>query len=61
MDALSSQYRLLDGRFVNGTAGEEAPEAGAVWRGYFQDAERILTVYATGEWGAEAIAYRLSE
>lgn len=52
---------LLDGRFVKGTAAEEAPEAGAVWRGYFQSAERILTLYATGEWGAEAIAYRLSD
>lgn len=39
-------WLLADGKWQSGTVGDEPPAAGAVWRGYFQCAERILMLYA---------------
>ena len=53
-------WLLADGTFVAGTA-DETPEDGALWRGFFEAAERILELYATGNLGLEKIAYRANE
>lgn len=39
-------WLLSDGSWVAGNADEQAPVEGALWRGYFQCAERILRLYA---------------
>lgn len=52
-------WLLPGGRFVAGTA-DEKPEENALWRGYHEVAEKILTLYASGEMGVEKIAYTLN-
>lgn len=39
-------WLLPDGTWQAGKDGEEPPVAGALWRGYYQCAEKILTLYA---------------
>lgn len=53
-------WLLADGRFVAGEP-EQPPEEGALWRGYYDCAHRILTLCADEEAGYEQIAYRLNE
>ncbi|WP_119072048.1 recombinase family protein [Aggregatilinea lenta] len=53
-------WLLADGSFAKGTA-DEPPEDGAIWRHYYEAAERILFLYATGNYGLEKIAYKLNE
>lgn len=53
-------WLMPDGTWVAGKIGETAPAEGAIWRGYFQCAERILTLYAD-ETGRESISRRLQE
>ncbi|MCZ7554590.1 MAG: recombinase family protein [Anaerolineales bacterium] len=53
-------WLLADGTFVAGTA-DEMPEDGALWRGFFEAAERTLELYATGNLGLEKIAYKMNE
>ncbi len=53
-------WLLNNGTFVAGTA-DSPPEDSAIWRGYYQAAEYILTLYATGEYGLERIAYQFTQ
>lgn len=39
-------WLLPDGSWIAGVVGDPAPVEGAIWRGYFQCAEKILTLYA---------------
>lgn len=47
-------WLLPDGKWLAGQVGQEPPAVGANWRGYFECAERILTLYAQ-EKGREGI------
>lgn len=49
---------LPGGSVVAGTSGEP-PLPGAIWRGYYDCARRILDLYASGSLGIERIAYQL--
>jgi hypothetical protein len=51
-------WYLPDGTYQRGTP-ERSPDAGAVWRPYYQVAKRILEVYAEGLLGMDAIAYQM--
>ena len=57
---LDGAWWLLDGRYVKGNP-EMPPEPGAVWHSYYATAERILLLYAEGNIGAEALAYRMND
>jgi DNA invertase Pin-like site-specific DNA recombinase len=50
-------WLMPDGSFLVGTKGDPAPHENAVWRGYSDCAERILTVYAAGNNGIDNIAH----
>ncbi len=52
-------WLLTDGRYVPGVAGEEPPQVGALWRGYYDCARRILELYAENKGGRERIAYQM--
>lgn len=52
-------WLLPNGKFVVGQA-DEAPEEGAIWRGYYDCAGYILTLYSENDQGLESIAYRLN-
>jgi hypothetical protein len=55
-------WLLPDRRFVNGTAEtNRTPDAGALWRGYYDCAQRILELYALDRIGRERIAYQMNE
>lgn len=56
-------WLLPDGTFTPGHESEKAnpPVEGAVWRGYFECARRILELYAEDRHGREVIAYRIAE
>jgi DNA invertase Pin-like site-specific DNA recombinase len=54
-------WLLRDGRHMPGEIGETAPEEGAIWRGYFDCAERLLNLYAENRAGYDAIANRMNE
>jgi DNA invertase Pin-like site-specific DNA recombinase len=51
-------WLLPDGAWTAGHVGEEPPVEGAIWRGYFECAERILTMYAD-EQARDSICRRL--
>lgn len=51
-------WYLPDGTFLPGMP-DESPDPGAVWRNYYEAAKRILTLYAEGNHGIEAIAYQM--
>jgi DNA invertase Pin-like site-specific DNA recombinase len=51
-------WLLPDGTWQAGRVGEASPIDGALWRGYFECAERILTMYAD-EQARESICRRL--
>lgn len=53
-------WLMPDGTRIAGVLGESPPEEGAVWRGYYQCAQRILTLYAD-EIGRESICRKLQE
>jgi len=53
-------WYLPDGSHVAGIAGEPPPHEAALWRGYFECTERILTLYATGQYGYPNLAFQLS-
>ncbi len=52
-------WLLADGTYVPGVAGEEPPQAGALWRGYYECARRILELYGENKGGRERIAYQM--
>jgi len=53
-------WLLTDGTFVAGEA-DKPPENGKLWRGYHDAVHFILSLYSTGEYGLEKIAYRFNE
>jgi hypothetical protein len=52
-------WLIPDGTWMPGTVGEPPPHSAAVWRGYFQCAERMLILYADERGGRESICRRL--
>jgi DNA invertase Pin-like site-specific DNA recombinase len=52
-------WLLPDGTFQAGKR-RKPPVEGTVWRSYYEAAEYILKLYATGEYGLEKIAYTLN-
>jgi DNA invertase Pin-like site-specific DNA recombinase len=52
-------WLLPDGRFEAGHQ-DQTPIDGAVWRSYHEAAGYILTLYASGQYGLENIAYTLN-
>lgn len=54
-------YNLRDGTFLAGTEANPPENIEALWRGYYQVAQRILELYAQGDMGHHRIAYRLNE
>ncbi len=57
--SLEGAWLMPDGQFVAGTQ-DEKPHDDALWRGYYETAEYILTLYANGKMGVEKIAYTLN-
>ena len=53
-------WLMPDGHHEPGFNQEDSPDAGALWRGYADCTERILTVYAENKHGAELLAYELN-
>ncbi len=53
-------WLLAEGRFVSGSP-DDPPEAGAIWRSYYETARLILKLYVKENIGYEKIAYRLNE
>ena len=53
-------WYLPDGRFEPGVQ-EQPPHKQAVWRGYYDCAHYILTLYSEGNVGLDKIAYQLNE
>ncbi len=53
-------WLLANGRYVPGRKGDEPPERGAIWRGYYECARRILKLYSRNTMGSYRIAYELS-
>jgi len=53
-------WYMPDGSHIPGIAGEPPPDEAAIWRGYYQCAERILTQYATRDYGYPNLAFQLS-
>jgi DNA invertase Pin-like site-specific DNA recombinase len=51
-------WLLPNGKFARGVQ-EEAPDAGALWRGYYDAAYRVLTLYVKNAMGIDAIAYQM--
>lgn len=54
-------WLLPDGAYAEGVNREEPPVEGAVWFGYFECAERILTLYAENTLGFNRIAKKLTK
>jgi DNA invertase Pin-like site-specific DNA recombinase len=54
-------WLLSDGTFIAGLAEDQLPQPDAIWRGYYEAAERALGLYAQGDIGNERIAYTLNE
>ena len=48
-------WLLTNGSWIAGKVGEQPPVENAVWRGYYEAAERILRIYATNEHGLNGI------
>src|SRR5690606_11451372 len=57
----SGAWLLPDGNHVAGRAGDEPPHPRALWRGYFECAERILTLFAEGTYGRRQIALLMNQ
>lgn len=54
-------WLMPDGSWVAGQSGENPPVENAIWRGYYDCAGRILTLYATERSGREGIARTIQE
>ncbi len=60
--SIRGAWLLPDGRFSRGKSETEPPPVpGAVWRGYFACAKRILELYALDRMGRERIAYQMND
>ena len=53
-------WLLPSGKHVAGTF-EERPDEGALWRGYHDAVQRVLTIYVENRIGLEKIAYAMNE
>lgn len=53
-------WLLPNGKFVAGSV-DDRPEEGAIWRGYYECAHLILSLYAENRMGLESIAYTMNE
>lgn len=51
-------WLMPDGRFLEGASDNPLHEE-ALWRRYIDTAEKALTLYATGQYGFDALAYQL--
>jgi len=54
-------WLLPNGRYIEGTAGAPPPVEGAIWRGYWECLQEILTTYIETPIGIALIARRLNE
>lgn len=54
-------WLLPKGRYVAGNVNQDPPEPGALWRGYYDCAKRILELYAENNRGIERIAYQMTD
>jgi hypothetical protein len=52
-------WLLPDGIHIAGKKDEPPPEPQAVWRGYYDCAERILNLYKENQWGLDNIACQM--
>jgi DNA invertase Pin-like site-specific DNA recombinase len=52
-------WLLSNGKHQKGKENEP-PEPGALWRGYYECAKRILELYAENQLGAEGVAYQVN-
>ncbi|GAB4575751.1 MAG: hypothetical protein Kow0077_28820 [Anaerolineae bacterium] len=53
-------WLMSNGQFRAGHKNEDPPEDGALWRGYYDCAERILSLYAENKRGLERLAYHMN-
>jgi len=53
-------WYMPDGSHAAGLDGEPPPDDAAVWHSYYACAERILTLYATRQYGYPNLAFQLS-
>jgi DNA invertase Pin-like site-specific DNA recombinase len=53
-------WLLADGTFTAGTENEP-PQDGATWHSYYDAAHFLLSLYSTGEYGLEKIAYKFND
>ncbi len=52
-------WLLPDGSYRRGEVGQEPPVEGALWRGYYDCARRVLEVYTENLKGRETVAYTM--
>ncbi len=53
-------WLLPNGEWMAGERGQEPPVEGALWRGYYDCAQRMLELYAENKHGRERIAYQMN-
>jgi DNA invertase Pin-like site-specific DNA recombinase len=53
-------WLLPDGHYLPGEVGQEPPQPGALWWGYYDCARRILELFAENKRGKERVAYLAS-
>jgi hypothetical protein len=54
-------WLLPDGTYVRGEAGQEPPQVGALWRGYYDCARRVLELYIQNKGGRDTVAYAMAD
>jgi DNA invertase Pin-like site-specific DNA recombinase len=52
-------WLLPDGSWAPGEVGQEPPEEGALWRGYYDAAGRVLALYIKNLKGRDKVAYQM--
>ncbi len=52
-------WLMSDGTFASGEKNTETPEEGAIWKGYYEAAKHVLTVYSEGNIGITKLAYQM--
>ncbi|NLF79494.1 MAG: recombinase family protein, partial [Chloroflexi bacterium] len=54
-------WLLPDGHYMRGEVGQEPPQEGALWRGYYDCARRALELYVRNKKGRETVASDLMD
>jgi DNA invertase Pin-like site-specific DNA recombinase len=54
-------WLLPDGSHISGKADQQPPHPDAIWRGYYQCAERMLTLFAENNYGRRQISLVMSQ